>query len=603
MLPACRVLPVLLAAVWLAACSTRSEVAPAAAPAGVASVNEAVASPAPSQRKDEAASVAPVDAPKPPPPPYYPAKPDGKAKEMAADRVMAPVSQPATLAVTGSAILHKRVGVAPNSPQSGASMAYVAGTPAPYAEPENRERYQHTERHGVVRVAETPVSTFSIDVDTGSYSNIRRMLNAGQLPPRDAVRVEELVNYFPYAYPLPQRAAPFAVTTELAPTPWNPDSLLLRIGIQAADPAKSSLPPANLVFLVDVSGSMEQPNKLPLLKQSLKMFVNQLRPQDHVSLVTYASGTAVVLEPTAGDRKAVIHAAIEQLRAGGSTAGAAGIELAYQMAEQGFEKQGINRILLATDGDFNVGISRFETLKDRVAEKRRSGVSLSTLGFGDGNYNEQLMEQLADAGDGAYSYIDNLNEAQKVLADEFTSTLATVARDVKIQLEFNPANVLEYRQIGFENRALKREDFSNDKVDAGEIGAGHRVTALYEIRLAGKPGQIEPLRYGSDKPLQSGMAQELGFLRLRYKAAHGEASQLMEFPVRRDAVKAEASEDFRFAAAVAAFGQRLGDDGKYLGKFDLSQIRALAANARGEDRFGYRGEFLRLVDLSMRVQQ
>ncbi|GAB3242250.1 vWA domain-containing protein [Chitinimonas naiadis] len=470
--------------------------------------------------------------------------------------------------------------------------------PQPWAEPENREQYQHTEKHGVMRVAEAPVSTFSIDVDTGSYSNVRRLLNGGQLPPRDAVRVEELVNYFPYQYPHPKDAQPFAVSTELAPTPWNPDTLLLRIGVQASDPAKASLPPANLVFLVDVSGSMNEPSKLPLLKDALKLFVKQLRPQDHVALVTYASGTRVVLEPTPGDRKAAIIAAIDNLQPGGSTAGAAGIELAYQMAEQGFVKQGINRILLATDGDFNVGITRFETLKNRVEEKRRSGVSLSTLGFGEGNYNEALMEQLADAGDGAYSYIDTINEAQKVLVDEFTSTLATVAHDVKIQLEFNPNAVLEYRQIGFENRALKREDFSNDKVDAGEIGAGHRVTALYEITLAGQRGKLEPLRYGVNKPQLRGQDAELGYLRLRYKAAHGEASQQVAFPISRTAVEAKASEDFRFAAAVAAFGQRLADGGKYLGSFDFPQIKALASSARGEDPFGYRGEFVRLVNLA-----
>lgn len=478
---------------------------------------------------------------------------------------------------------------------------FVAPSPMPMsiaAQPANTERYQHNEQHGIMQTALAPVSTFSIDVDTGSYSNVRRMLNQGQLPPRDAVRVEELVNYFPYTYPLPQDDKPFAVSTELAPTPWNPHTLLLRIGVQAADVAKTSLPPANLVFLVDVSGSMDEPAKLPLLKNALKLFVNQLRPQDHVSLVTYASGTRVVLPPTAGNQKAIISAAIDDLLPGGSTAGAAGIELAYKMAEQGMVKSGINRILLATDGDFNVGITRFETLKNRVEEKRKSGISLSTLGFGDGNYNDQLMEQLADAGDGAYSYIDTLNEAQKVLVDEFTSTLATVAHDVKIQLEFNPNTVLEYRQIGFENRALKREDFNNDKVDAGEIGSGHRVTALYEITLAGQPTQIDPLRYGNASAVPASKAAELGFLRLRYKSTHGDASKLLEVPIERAAIKPTASTDLRFAAAVAAFGQRLNDGGKYLGKFDLAAIGQLANNARGEDRFGYRGEFVRLVHLA-----
>ncbi|PHV12266.1 vWA domain-containing protein [Chitinimonas sp. BJB300] len=463
---------------------------------------------------------------------------------------------------------------------------------------EDRERYQKTERHGVISVAEQPVSTFSIDVDTGSYSNLRRFLNEGRLPPRDAVRIEELVNYFPYDYPRPKGDRPFEVSTELATTPWNPNTLLLRIGIQATDPAKDSLPPANLVLLVDISGSMNSPEKLPLLKNALKLFVQQLRPQDKLSIVTYASGEAIALPPTSGNDKTTILAAINNLNASGSTAGAAGIQMAYQMAEQAFMLKGINRILLATDGDFNVGITNFDALKNLVEEKRKSGVSLSSLGFGTGNYNEQLMEQIADAGNGAYSYIDTLQEAQKVLVDEFTSTLATVASDVKIQLEFNPATVKEYRQIGFENRALKREDFSNDKVDAGEIGAGHRVTALYEISLTGQKGSLEPLRYRINKPQLTGKDLELGFLRLRYKSAQGQPSQLMEFPVSRAAIKPEMSSDFRFAAAVAAFGQRLGDGGKYLGNYDFAQIRMLAAGARGDDRFGYRGEFVRMLGLA-----
>ncbi|MGQ5523865.1 vWA domain-containing protein [Chitinimonas sp. PSY-7] len=463
---------------------------------------------------------------------------------------------------------------------------------------EDRERYQKVERHGIVSVAEQPVSTFSIDVDTGSYSNLRRFLNEGRLPPRDAVRVEELVNYFPYDYPRPKGDRPFEVTTELAATPWNPNTLLLRIGIQTADPAKDSLPPANLVLLIDISGSMNSPEKLPLLKNALKLFVQQLRPQDKLSIVTYASGEAIALPPTSGNDKATILAAISNLNASGSTAGAAGIQMAYQMAEQGFMPKGINRILLATDGDFNVGITNFDALKNLVEEKRKSGVSLSSLGFGTGNYNEQLMEQIADAGNGAYSYIDTLQEAQKVLVDEFTSTLATVASDVKIQLEFNPTTVKEYRQIGFENRALKREDFSNDKVDAGEIGAGHRVTALYEISLSNQKGSLDPLRYRINKPQLTGKDLELGFLRLRYKSAQGQPSQLLEFPISRSAIKPEMSGDFRFAAAVAAFGQRLSDGGKYLGNYDFAQIRTLATAARGDDRFGYRGEFVRMLGLT-----
>ncbi|MFO1380786.1 MAG: VWA domain-containing protein [Chitinivorax sp.] len=496
------------------------------------------------------------------------------------------------------------------SPVAGAApkMMLARALPEPLRLPPqqvtNTEKYQHLDQHAVKLVADEPVSTFSIDVDTGAYANMRRFLNEGRLPPADAVRVEELVNYFPYQYALPKsrvdgQLVPFGVTTEIAPTPWNPNSYLLRIGIKASDVDKAVLPPANLVFLVDVSGSMEEPNKLPLLKSGLKLLVDQLRPQDHVSLVTYAGGTRIVLEPTSGTEKARISAAIDQLVAGGSTAGAAGIQLAYRMAQQGYLKQGINRILLATDGDFNVGISNFEQLKSLVEEKRKSGVSLSSLGFGTGNYNDQLLEQIADAGDGNYSYIDNLNEAQKVLVDEMSSTLAVVAKDVKIQLEFNPAVVAEYRQIGFENRALKREDFNNDKVDAGEIGAGHSVTALYEITLVGGKGYLEPLRYAKPKAATGGKADELALLRLRYKAAGSDSSKLLEWPLAKRDIKAAgaASDDLRFAAAVAAFGQQL-KGGKYIGQFGYDEIHKLAAGARGDDRFGYRGEFLRLVNLA-----
>uniref|UniRef100_UPI0035670A14 vWA domain-containing protein n=1 Tax=Pseudomonas sp. TaxID=306 RepID=UPI0035670A14 len=376
--------------------------------------------------------------------------------------------------------------------QPGAPM--VDHLPPAYRE-QYREQYQKLADNPIHAVAEAPVSTFSIDVDTGSYANVRRFLNQGQLPPAEAVRLEELVNYFPYAYPLPSGDTPFGVGTELAVTPWNPQSRLLRIAIKASDIRVAQLPPANLVFLVDVSGSMDRREGLPLVQSTLKLLVEQLRAEDKVSLVVYAGSSHVVLEPTAGSDKARIRAAIDRLSAGGSTAGESGIQLAYQQAQQGFIKGGINRILLATDGDFNVGISDFETLKQLAADKRKSGVSLTTLGFGTGNYNERLMEQLADAGDGNYAYIDNLREARKVLVDQLGSTLATVAKDVKIQVEFNPAQVSEYRLLGYENRALKREDFSNDKVDAGEIGAGHTVTALYEIVPVGNKGWLEPLRY------------------------------------------------------------------------------------------------------------
>ncbi|MEQ1629145.1 MAG: VWA domain-containing protein [Gallionella sp.] len=473
--------------------------------------------------------------------------------------------------------------------------------PAPnYVQQQDRERYGVIAENPIKLVAEAPVSTFSIDVDTGSYSNVRRMLNAGHLPPADSVRVEELINYFPYDYALPKGDAPFAVHTEIAPTPWNPQHALLRIGIKGQDIAKTSLPPANLVFLVDVSGSMGSADKLPLLKSSLALLVKQLRAQDHVSLVTYASGTRVVLEPTPGNHQARILAALDELTAGGSTAGAAGITLAYDMAQQGYIKGGINRIMLATDGDFNVGITNFDALKGMAAEKRKGGVSLSTLGFGTGNYNEQLMEQLADAGNGNYSYIDTLNEGQKVLVNEMTSTLATIAKDVKIQVEFNPDAVSEYRLIGYENRMLKREDFNNDKVDAGEVGAGHTVTALYELTLKGAPGSVDALRYGKDQSKATTKSDELAYLRLRYKAPDGEVSRLAQWPLYRQDIKSnitQTSSEFRFATAVAAFGQQLRG-GTHTGAMDYAAIAQLANEARGTDRYGYRGEFLRLLDLA-----
>lgn len=465
---------------------------------------------------------------------------------------------------------------------------------------EEREQYGKIVENPIKLVSEAPVSTFSIDVDTGGYSNVRRMLNEGRLPPADAVRVEEMINYFPYAYALPKDNAPFAVHTEMAPAPWNKNHTLLRIGIKGQDIAKTSLPPSNLVFLVDVSGSMDTPKSLPLLKSALKFLVNQLRPQDKVSLVTYASGTQVVLEPTSGVQKTKIIAALDNLRAGGSTSGAAGIALAYSMAEQSYIKGGINRIFLATDGDFNVGVTNFDELKNMAEEKRKSGVSLSTLGFGMGNYNEKLMEQLADAGNGNYSYIDTLNEGQKVLVDEMTSTLATIAKDVKIQIEFNPNVVSEYRLVGYENRMLKREDFNNDKVDAGEVGAGHTVTAIYELTLKGNAGSVDPLRYGSEKVFGGGKSGELAFLRLRYKAPDGDVSKLMEWPLHSQDAKSsfdKASTEFRFAAAVAAFGQQLRG-GTHTGEMGYDDIAKIAAEARGTDAFGYRGEFLRLVRLA-----
>lgn len=508
----------------------------------------------------------------------------------------------------------KSAPIAAEQVQRRALMPRAAIAPMPMADritgyrDSDREQYQSVADNPVHAVAEQPVSTFSIDVDTGGYANVRRFLNSGRLPPKDAVRLEELVNYFPYAYPQPTGDTPFGVTTEVAASPWNANSRLLRIAIKASDMQVEALPPANLVFLVDVSGSMDRRDGLPLVQSTLKLLVDQLRPQDHVALVTYAGESQVVLASTSGKEKAKIRAAIDRLTASGSTAGESGIQLAYQQAQQGFIEKGINRILLATDGDFNVGISDFESLKQLAADKRKTGVSLTTLGFGTDNYNERLMEQLADAGDGNYAYIDNLREARKVLVDQLSSTLATVARDVKIQVEFNPAEVSEYRLLGYENRALKREDFSNDKVDAGDIGAGHTVTALYEIVPAGGKGWLEPLRYAqgteSSGKRAAGKPGELAWLRLRYKAPQAETSRLLERSIEAQSKVtpiAGASEDLRFAAAVAAFAQQLKGE-QYTGTFALKDSAELARRAKGEDRFGLRAEFVQLVELAQSLQ-
>lgn len=466
---------------------------------------------------------------------------------------------------------------------------------------EDRERYAHLEQNPLQRVAEAPVSTFSVDVDTGSYANVRRFLEAGQLPPADAVRVEELINYFDYRYAVPRAAGtPFGIHTEVAQTPWNAKTLLLRIGIQGWKP-QTAARASNLVFLLDVSGSMAEPNKLPLVKSSLKLLTRQLGAQDRVSLVVYAGSSGVVLEPTPGNDTATIEAALDRLQAGGSTNGGEGIHAAYAMARKGYIRNGNNRVLLATDGDFNVGVTRFEDLLDLVKEQRQSGVALTTLGFGTGNYNDQLTEQLADAGDGNHAYIDSLSEAQKVLVDQRDATLQTIARDVKIQVEFNPDVVAEYRLIGYENRMLRREDFANDKVDAGDIGAGHTVTALYEVALAGSGGErVEPLRYQPEKTA-SMKGAELAYVRLRYKKPDegmSASSNLIERAVcSADIVRGQPSEGWRLAAAVSAFGQLLRK-GPYTEQFGYADVERLARDARGEDRYGYTGEFLQLVKLA-----
>ncbi len=480
------------------------------------------------------------------------------------------------------------------------STALYQPMPTPYSPvPQDRENYKHFENQSIQSVFDNPISTFSIDVDTGSYANVRRMLNQGQMPRQDAVRVEEMINYFSYDYPKPDDVKqPFLASTELAPSPWNSEAHLLHIGIKGYDKAASERPAANLVFLIDVSGSMNSPDKIGLLKSSLKLLTKQMNAEDRVSVVVYAGAAGVVLEPTAGNNQAKIAEALDKLSAGGSTNGAAGIHLAYQLAEQNMVKDGINRILIATDGDFNVGTTNFEALKELVEEKRKKGVSLTTLGFGTGNYNDHLMEQLADVGNGNYAYIDTIKEANKVLVNQINSTLFTIAKDVKIQVEFNPEVVAEYRLIGYENRQLNTEDFANDKVDAGEIGAGHTVTAIYEIVLQGKQGWLTESRYQKHVASKN-ITNEIAFLKIRYKQPDADESQLLQWPIIKEDIKNmdSISNEFKFAASVAAFGQLLRE-GTYLKSFGYDDVLTLARNSKGADSFGYRGEFLQLVSLA-----
>ncbi|MDY0872960.1 vWA domain-containing protein [Dongia rigui] len=470
-------------------------------------------------------------------------------------------------------------------------------------QPANTENYAHNDDNPIKRTAEDAVSTFSIDVDTGSYANLRRFLMNGQKPPADAVRVEEMLNYFSYAYKGPRDASiPFRADADVMTTPWNPNTKLLRLAIKGYQPPLDHRPAANLVFLIDVSGSMQDQDKLPLLKAGMKMLVDQLGADDKVTIVTYAGSAGLALAPTSGNEKETIRAAIDGLEAGGSTAGGEGIALAYAKAREAKVDGGINRILLATDGDFNVGVTDIDALKDMIEENRKSGIALSTLGFGEGNYNDALMEQIADVGNGSYGHIDSLNEAKRQLVDGLQANIETIAKDVKVQIEFNPAIVAEYRLIGYENRALKREDFNNDQKDAGEIGAGHSVTALYEIALIGSKGlSVDPLRYQDEGTAKgvAGKAEEFAFLRIRYKAPGGDASKLIETPLptawlSRDK---ETTPDDNFAAAVAAFGQYL-KGGDRLGQFDLGQIASLARSGRGEDASGERAEFINLVELT-----
>jgi Ca-activated chloride channel family protein len=469
---------------------------------------------------------------------------------------------------------------------------------------ENRDRFISTDTNPVKSVATDPVSTFSADVDTASYSFVRKSLMAGQMPDRDSVRVEEMINYFPYDWPGPDsKDEPFKATVTVLPTPWNAKTRLMHVGIKGYDVAPATAPRANLVFLIDVSGSMDEPDKLPLLKSAFRLLVEKLKPEDTVSIVTYAGNAGTVLEPTAIKDKAKILSAIDTLQPGGSTAGAQGLEAAYNLAQQAFVKGGVNRIMLATDGDFNVGPSSDEELKATIEAKRKSGIFLSVLGFGRGNYNDALMQTLAQNGNGTAAYIDTLAEAQKSLVEEAGSSLFPIAKDVKFQVEFNPQQIAEYRLVGYETRALKREDFNNDKVDAGDIGSGHRVTAIYEITPKGSPAVLnDDLRYGAAPAEATGAkpSGELAFLKIRYKQPDSDTSKLITTPVTEgNAVAAfeQASQDVRFSIAVAAFGQKLrGTDA--VSTYTYGSILDLASGAKGNDVYGYRAEFLNLVRLA-----
>jgi Ca-activated chloride channel family protein len=463
----------------------------------------------------------------------------------------------------------------------------------------NTEEYDTVNENIFHAAQQNPLSTFSIDVDAASYSNVRRFINLGQRPPKDAVRIEEMVNYFNYDYTQPKDDVPFAVHTEISTAPWNSKHRLVSIGLQGRKIPTQNLPASNLVFLIDVSGSMSDPNKLPLLKSSLKMLVQELREQDHVSIVVYAGAAGLVLEPTSGAEKNKIIAALDQLEAGGSTAGGEGLNLAYAVAKEHFKKAGNNRVILATDGDFNVGESSNASMERLIEDKRKEGVFLTVLGYGMGNYKDSKMEILADKGNGNYAYIDNITEARKVLVSEFGGTLFTIAKDVKLQIEFNPMKVKAYRLIGYENRMLKREDFNNDKKDAGELGSGHTVTALYEIIPVGVDSEffkIDALKYQETSTTPAAKnSGELMTIKLRYKKPTEDVSALIVHPlVDTNTELSKTSDNFRWSASVAAFGMLLRES-EYVKNYSYDDIVALAQQAKGKDDEGYRIEFINMV--------
>ncbi|MBY3132752.1 vWA domain-containing protein [Rhizobium laguerreae] len=529
-------------------------------------------------------------------------KPEGSAAALGAAKRAAPAAP----------------GIAPQR-QFAEPMAAIAPSPAPPAEGRvqiqldpDRERFANAAANPIKSVATDPVSTFSADVDSASYSFVRRSLTGGAMPDPQSVRVEEMINYFPYDWPGPDNAdQPFKATVTVMPTPWNHDTKLMHVAIKGFDIAPATTPHANLVFLIDVSGSMDEPDKLPLLKSAFRLLVNRLKPDDTVSIVTYAGNAGTVLQPTRVAEKSKILSAIDRLEPGGSTGGAEGIEAAYDLAKQAFVKDGVNRVMLATDGDFNVGPSSDEDLKRIIEERRKDGIFLTVLGFGRGNLNDSLMQTLAQNGNGSAAYIDTLAEAQKTLVEEAGSTLFPIASDVKFQVEFNPERIAEYRLIGYETRALNREDFNNDRVDAGDIGSGHSVTAIYEITPKGSPAVMnDDLRYGAadqvpPKTSDSAHQGELAFVKMRYKRPGEDKSALITTPVNDGNAVATvdaAPQDVRFSVAVAAFGQKLSHVAA-VDTYSYQAIADLAAASRGTDAFGYRSDFLGLVRLADGLSQ
>lgn len=466
----------------------------------------------------------------------------------------------------------------------------------------NREGYDNISENKFLKASDNPLSTFSIDVDAASYSNMRRFINQGQIPPAGAIRIEEMVNYFKYEYPQPMNNEPFSINTEISDAPWNKDHKLVLIGLQGKKIPTENLPASNLTFLIDVSGSMQGPERIGLVKASLKMLVDQLRQQDKVSIVVYAGAAGLVLSPTSGSEKTKIKDAIDNLEAGGSTAGGAGLKLAYKTAKENFLKNGNNRVILCTDGDFNVGESSDDAMERLIEEERKSGVFLTVLGYGMGNYQDAKMQKLADKGNGNHAYIDGITEAKKVLVNEFGGTLFTIAKDVKLQIEFNPAKVQGYRLIGYENRMLAKEDFNDDKKDAGELGSGHTVTALYEVIPVGIKSSflkdVDPLKYQKEvTPLsKSSQTDEIMTVKFRYKAPDADVSKLIEHPVKDNQIAiAKTSDNFRFAASVAQFGMLLRNS-EFKSNASYSDVLALARKAKGSDEEGYRSEFVRLVE-------